>query len=99
MSVTSPDFESGAYTNFATPAFGCDMIKPVPTQRKLPFREPAGLNLSSSSAGLLRPRFVQNLVLVCARFLFSLSNLLYSQHLALGVKTCLPLPMKIVRMP
>jgi hypothetical protein len=21
MSVTSPDFESGAYTNFATPAF------------------------------------------------------------------------------
>ena len=22
MSVTSPDFESGAYTNFATPAFG-----------------------------------------------------------------------------
>ena len=24
MSVTSPDFESGAYTNFATPAFGDD---------------------------------------------------------------------------
>jgi hypothetical protein len=27
MSVTSPDFESGAYTNFATPAFGGDNNK------------------------------------------------------------------------
>ena len=27
MSVTSPDFESGAYTNFATPAFGADNNK------------------------------------------------------------------------
>jgi len=25
--VTSPDFESGAYTNFATPAFGADNNK------------------------------------------------------------------------
>jgi hypothetical protein len=24
--VTSPDFESGAYTNFATPAFGTEII-------------------------------------------------------------------------
>ena len=27
MSVTSPDFESGAYTNFATPAFRGDNNK------------------------------------------------------------------------
>ena len=27
MSVTSPDFESGAYTNFATPAFRADNNK------------------------------------------------------------------------
>ena len=26
MSVTSPDFESGAYTNFATPAVGREII-------------------------------------------------------------------------
>jgi hypothetical protein len=58
MSLTSPDFESGAYTNFATPAFGCDMIKPVPIQRKLPFLGRARLKLDSSSAVLHRPRFV-----------------------------------------
>ena len=61
MSVTSPDFESGAYTNFATPAFGCDMIKPVPTQRKLPSWDAQRLKFGSSSALLLRPLFVQNL--------------------------------------
>jgi hypothetical protein len=29
MSVTSPDFESGAYTNFATPASRWEIIRPV----------------------------------------------------------------------
>jgi hypothetical protein len=29
MSLTSPDFESGAYTNFATPAPRAEIIKPV----------------------------------------------------------------------
>ncbi len=35
MSVTSPDFESGAYTNFATPAriVGADAILVEATQR------------------------------------------------------------------
>src|SRR5688572_14214128 len=30
MSLTSPDFESGAYTNFATPASGGTIINRVP---------------------------------------------------------------------
>jgi hypothetical protein len=29
MSLTSPDFESGAYTNFATPASVGEIIRPV----------------------------------------------------------------------
>jgi hypothetical protein len=33
MSVTSPDFESGAYTNFATPASRGEIIKPVALRR------------------------------------------------------------------
>jgi hypothetical protein len=33
MSVTSPDFESGAYTNFATPAARGEIIKPVALRR------------------------------------------------------------------
>jgi hypothetical protein len=33
MSVTSPDFESGAYTNFATPALREEIIMPVSLRR------------------------------------------------------------------
>ena len=33
MSLTSPDFESGAYTNFATPASRGEIIKPVALRR------------------------------------------------------------------
>lgn len=34
MSLTSPDFESGAYTNFATPALGTNIIEAAFTKRQ-----------------------------------------------------------------
>jgi hypothetical protein len=77
MSVTSPDFESGAYTNFATPAFGCDMIRPVPTQRKLPFLEDAPKTSVPVLSRLLRPRSVQNVSFGLCAISFSLYNPLY----------------------
>ena len=57
MSVTSPDFESGAYTNFATPAriVGADAILVEATQSGQPLARVPGLkaetgNNSSNSA-------------------------------------------------
>ena len=57
MSVTSPDFESGAYTNFATPAriVGADAILVEATQSGQPLARLPGLqsetgNNSSNSA-------------------------------------------------
>ena len=46
MSVTSLDFESSAYTNFATPA-ALEIIKPVP----FPRNQPAPLNHSLGRSG------------------------------------------------
>jgi hypothetical protein len=43
MSLTSPDFESGAYTNFATPAFGERIISRV-------VREPQPARCSGTGA-------------------------------------------------
>jgi hypothetical protein len=38
MSVTSPDFESGAYTNFATPASRAEIIRPLRLRCNTPDR-------------------------------------------------------------
>jgi hypothetical protein len=48
MSLTSPDFESGAYTNFATPALGKRIISRVVRESQPERRLQVKLTLTNS---------------------------------------------------